>query len=140
MFIVTLRGAQGIGKTRLLYEVDRRLKKGEYKVALYHASCPPGGGTLPLSGLTAMLQVLCGIKEGDPEERILEVEPRLRALGLHDEEVTAVLFQLGAQGRTGSSVAALRDGVTRMIVSLCPISSTSSRGTTRRPSTRRRRP
>lgn len=116
--IITLRGEQGIGKTRLLYEIDRRLRKGEYKVAFYLASCPPSGGTIPLSGLTAMLQVLCGIKEGDSEERILEVEPRLRALGLRDEEVAAVLFQLGASGKTGSSVAALRGAVARMIVSL----------------------
>ncbi|HMI87246.1 MAG TPA: protein kinase [Polyangiaceae bacterium] len=116
--IITLRGEQGIGKTRLLYEIDRRLRKGEYKVAFYLATCPPSGGTIPLSGLTAMLQVLCGIKEGDSEERILEVEPRLRALGLRDEEVAAVLFQLGASGKTGSSVAALRGAVARMIVSL----------------------
>ncbi|MET0591997.1 MAG: protein kinase, partial [Polyangiaceae bacterium] len=116
--VVTLRGEQGIGKTRLLFEIDRRLRKGEYKVAFYLAACPPSGGTIPLSGLTAMLQVLCGIKEGDAEERILEVEPRLRALGLRDEEVAAVLFQLGASGVTGSSVAALRGAVARMIVSL----------------------
>jgi serine/threonine protein kinase len=116
--VVTLRGEQGIGKTRLLYEIERRLRKGEYKVAFYLASCPPSGGTIPLSGLTALLQVLCGIKEGDSEERILEVEPRLRALGLRDEEVAAVLFQLGASGKTGSSVAALRGAVARMIVSL----------------------
>jgi hypothetical protein len=116
--VITLRGEQGIGKTRLLYEIDRRLRKGEYKVAFYLAACPPSGGTIPLSGVTAMLQVLCGIKEGDAEERILEVEPRLRALGLRDEEVAAVLFQLGASGKTGSSVAALRGAVARMIVSL----------------------
>jgi hypothetical protein len=65
-----------------------------------------------------MLQVLCGIKEGDTEERILEVEPRLRALGLRDDEVAAVLFQLGASGKMGSSVAALRGAMARMIVSL----------------------
>jgi eukaryotic-like serine/threonine-protein kinase len=116
--VITLRGEPGIGKTRLLFEIDRRLRKGEYKVAFYLASSPPSGGTIPLSGLTAMLQVLCGIKEGDSEERILEVEPRLRALGLRDEEVAAVLFQLGASGKTGSSVAALRGAVARMIVSL----------------------
>src|SRR5205823_2062488 len=107
----------GIGKTRLLLEVDRRLKKGEYKVALYLAASPPSGGTIALSGITAMLHVLCGIKEGDSEERILEIEPRLRALGLHDEEVTAVLFQLGAASKTSSS-AALRSALTRMTVSL----------------------
>ncbi len=118
VFIVTLRGVQGIGKTLLLHEIDRRLKKGQFKVAFYIASCPPSGGTIALSGLTAMLQVLCGIKEGDPEDRVLEVEPRLRALGLRDEEVTAVLFQLGVAARAGSSMAALRSALTRMIVSL----------------------
>jgi serine/threonine protein kinase/tetratricopeptide (TPR) repeat protein len=118
VFIVTLRGVQGVGKTRLLHEIDRRLKKGHFKVAFYLASCPPSGAAIALSGLTAMLQVLCGIKEGDSEDRILEVEPRLRALGLRDEEVTAVLFQLGGTARAGSSMAALRGALARMIVSL----------------------
>src|SRR5262249_10805262 len=76
------------------------------------------GSSIPLSGLTSLLQVLCGIKEGDPEDRILEVEPRLRALGLRDEEVTAVLFQLGASKKTGSSQNALKAAFARMVVSL----------------------
>jgi len=118
VFVITLRGPQGSGKTRLLYEIDRRLKKGDYKVAFYLGTCPPSGNTIPLSGLTAMLQVLCGITEGDSEERILEVEPRLRALGLVDEEVTAVLFQLGASGEAGANVRALPGAVARMITSL----------------------
>jgi serine/threonine protein kinase/tetratricopeptide (TPR) repeat protein len=118
VFVITVRGSQGAGKTRLLYETDRRLKKGEYKVAFYMGSCPPSGASIPLSGITSLLQVLCGIKEGDPEERILEVEPRLRALGLRDEEVTAVLFQLGASKKTGSSQNALKAAFARMVVSL----------------------
>jgi serine/threonine protein kinase/tetratricopeptide (TPR) repeat protein len=118
VFVITVRGSQGAGKTRLLYETERRLKKGEYKVAFYMGSCPPSGASIPLSGLTSLLQVLCGIKEGDPEERILEVEPRLRALGLRDEEVTAVLFQLGASKKTGSSQNALKAAFARMVVSL----------------------
>jgi len=118
VFVITLRGTQGSGKTRLLYEIERRLKKGDYRVAFYLGTCPPSGSTIPLSGLTAMLQVLCGITEGDPEERILEVEPRLRALGLVDEEVTAVLFQLGASGKAGANVRALPGAVARMIGSL----------------------
>jgi len=118
VFVITVRGSQGAGKTRLLYETERRLKKGEYKVAFYMGTCPPSGSSIPLSGITSLLQVLCGIKEGDPEERILEVEPRLRALGLRDEEVTAVLFQLGASKKTGSSQNALKAAFARMVVSL----------------------
>ena len=101
--IVNVVGTAGVGKTRLLYEIGRRLRKGDYKVAFYLATCPPSGGSVPLSGLTAMLQVLCGTDEGDVEERILEVEPRLRALGLRDDEVAAVLFQLGATRKRGSN-------------------------------------
>ena len=61
---------------------ERRLRKLGYNVGWYVASCPPNGRTIPLSGVVAMLQVLCGIDDGDPKERVLEVRPRLRALGL----------------------------------------------------------
>ncbi|HKQ70775.1 MAG TPA: protein kinase, partial [Polyangiaceae bacterium] len=121
-FVITLRGPRGIGKTRLLYEIDRRLKKGEYKVSFYLATCPPNGTSIPLSGITSMLQVLCGVKEGDSEDRIATVEPRLRALGLHDEEVAAVLYQLGYQlgraGKAGANSAALRGAIIRTVQSL----------------------
>ncbi|HEY3594998.1 MAG TPA: AAA family ATPase, partial [Polyangiaceae bacterium] len=117
--VVTLRGPPGIGKTRLLYEAERRLRKDEYRAAVYLASCPPHGDALMFSGLTAMLQVLCGIREGDAEERIEEVEPRLRSLGLLDEEVAAVLGLLGATRKEGWTAAALRSGFARMVTSLC---------------------
>jgi serine/threonine protein kinase/tetratricopeptide (TPR) repeat protein len=119
--LVTVRGEQGIGKTRFLYEVERRLRKGDYHVGLYVASCPPRGKEVPLAGLSAMLQVLCGIREGDPPERVRVVEPRLRALGLPDEERHAVLGLLGAAhtGQAGPSVPPLRAAFARMAQSLC---------------------
>lgn len=119
--LVTLWGEQGIGKTRFIYEVERRLQKGEYNVGVYVASCPPRGREVPLAGLTAMLQVLCGVREGDPIERVLSVEPRLRALGLPDGERNAVLGQLGAArvGQAGPSVPPLRSAFARMVQSLC---------------------
>jgi eukaryotic-like serine/threonine-protein kinase len=119
--IVTVRGDQGVGKTRFLYEIERRLQRGEYNVGVYLANCPPRGKEVPLAGLTAMLQVLCGVREGDPMERVLDVEPRLRALGLPDEERAAVLGQLGAvrAGQAGPSVPPLRAAFARMVQSLC---------------------
>src|SRR6185312_7156379 len=92
--VLTLRGDHGIGKTRLLYEVERRLRKGNYNVGFYLSTCPPRGRELPLSGIASMLQTLCGVAEGDANDRIVAVQPRLRALGLHDEEVNAVLQAL----------------------------------------------
>ena len=118
--IITVQGEQGVGKTRFLYEVSRRLRKGDYNVGFYLASCPPRGREIPLSGLTAMLEVLCGVREGDALERVLGVEPRLRALGLPDAERNAVLGQLGAKrsGQAGPNLPPLRAAFARMVQSL----------------------
>ena len=119
--VLTLRGDHGIGKTRLLYEVERRLRKGSYNVGWYLCTCPPRGRELPLSGIVCMMQTLCGVAEGDNTERIVAVQPRLRALGLHDEEVTAVLGALGATvgPAASSNKGALRNAFARMVISLC---------------------
>ncbi|MGK3997833.1 serine/threonine-protein kinase [Sorangium sp. So ce1024] len=121
--IAVIQGERGIGKTRLLAEMERRLSKGDYNVGVYVASCPHNGADVPWSGLTAMLQVLCGIQEGDDEERIRAVLPRLRALGLREEESAAVLGQLGAslvqQRAPQGTSAILRAAFPRMVQSLC---------------------
>lgn len=119
--VITIRGDNGVGKTRLLYEVARRLRKGGYNVGFHTAACPPRGNDFPLSGIVSMLQVLCGTSEGDANDRILAVQPRLRALGLQADEVTAVLAVLGASlpasSRDGN--APLRQAFVRMVQSLC---------------------
>ncbi|EYF05582.1 serine/threonine-protein kinase [Chondromyces apiculatus] len=122
--IVVIQGEKGVGKTRLLSEMERRLSLGNYDVGYYRAPCPRNGTDAPWSGLTAMLQVLCGIQEGDDEDRILALLPRLRALGLRDEEAAAVLGQLGAElgdpvPSSPGNDAALRTAFARMVQSLC---------------------
>jgi len=120
--VLTIRGDNGIGKTRLLYEVERRLRKGGYNVGFHVATCPPRGADFPLSGIVSMLQVLCGTNEGDANDRILAVQPRLRALGLQADEVHAVLTVLGASmpgGSSGDGNAPLRQAFARMVQSLC---------------------
>ena len=122
---VSVQGDKGIGKTRLLAEMERRLSKGNYNVGFYIASCPKNGAEVPQSGLSAMLRVLCGVQEGDDEARILAVLPRLRALGLHTDESAAVLAELGATLADGAtrppqeSALALRTAFARMVQSLC---------------------
>ena len=119
--VITIRGDHGVGKTRLLFEVERRLAKGGYNVGWYVATCPPHGREFPLSGMVCMLQVLCGVSEGDRPERILTVQPRLRALGLHDEDVAAILNALGAAvpAPNASAKTALKNAFTRMVPSSC---------------------
>jgi len=119
--ILTLRGDHGVGKTRLLYEVERRLSKGGYNVGVYVATCPPRGRELPLSGIVCMLQVLCGVGEIDSPDRVLAVQPRLRALGLHDEDVAAILNALGAAvpASNPNAKTALKHAFGRMVAGLC---------------------
>jgi tetratricopeptide (TPR) repeat protein len=120
---LTVRGDHGVGKTRLLLEVERRLRKGGYNVGWHIASCLPRGTELPYTGIQCMLQVLCGVAEGDPEPRIRQVVPRLRALGLQDDEVSAVLTALGAaaqpQAAASGAKASLVNAFTRMVSRLC---------------------
>ncbi len=120
---LTIRGDHGIGKTRLLLEVERRLRKGGYNVGWYFATCLPRGTDLPLSGIQAMLQTLCGVAEGDAAPRIRQVGPRLRALGLQDDEVAAVLAVIGgsptSKVASGNAKAILANAFTRMIQRLC---------------------
>ncbi|APR83130.1 Serine/threonine protein kinase PrkC, regulator of stationary phase [Minicystis rosea] len=123
--IVTIQGDKGIGKTRMVAEMERRLAKGNYNVGFYVAACPKNGADVPWSGLSALLRVLCGIQEGDDEARILDVLPRLRALGLTSEESATVLAQLGAalaepgQKPCEDTSATLRAVFARMVQSLC---------------------
>jgi len=119
--VLTIRGDHGMGKTRLLFEVERRLRRGGFNVGFHIATCPPRGSGFPLSGVVCMLQVLCGTTEGDAPDRILALEPRLRALGLQVDEVQAVLMALGAGLTTvvGEASAHLGNALTRMVQSLC---------------------
>ena len=112
-------GEPGLGKTRLLHEVERRLSKSSFDIAAYIASCPPRGHEIPYSAIGVMLRKLCGVREGDPPELLAEGEPRLRALGLRDDEVQAVLTELGVIVEGGRGVTQPLPGAfARMLLSL----------------------
>ncbi|MCS6898599.1 MAG: protein kinase [Myxococcales bacterium] len=116
--VVTITGVAGIGKTRMLHEIDRRLRRGNFNVGVYVAPCSPRGQEAPLSGVTAMLQVLCGVQEGDRPEKIRPVAQSLRALGLLDDEVDTVLSQLGVPELRPEGPQTLRSAFLKTLLSL----------------------
>jgi serine/threonine protein kinase/tetratricopeptide (TPR) repeat protein len=116
--VVGITGPHGVGKTRLLSETERRLGRGTFNIGVYMAVCPPRGRELPASGIASMLRTLCGVRDGDPPELIVAVEPRLRALGLRDDEVSAVLSLLGVARGGADTAAALKSAVIRAFASL----------------------
>jgi serine/threonine-protein kinase len=119
--VITIRGGNGVGKTRLLYEVGRRLRKGGYNVGFHIASCPERGNDFPLSGIVSMVQVLCGTNEGDVNDRILVLRSRLSAHGLSADEITAVLTVAGANvaSAPGKVNTLLSQAFGQMVQSLC---------------------
>jgi hypothetical protein len=120
MRILSIVGDPGIGKTRLAVEMQQRLSRGSIDLVSYFATCPPRGRELPYSGILAMLRRITGVRDGDPEERIQALEPRLRALGLDADELPSVLGELGRATPSGRLpvTTALRSGFLRMLQSL----------------------
>lgn len=118
--VLTIRGEHGIGKTRLLVEIERRLRKGNYNMGWHTATCPPRGVDAPLSGIQCMMHVLCGVPEGDPNPPVARMVPRLRALGLAGDEVKSVLLALGVHVDPPSNVrGSLLHAFMKMIHRLC---------------------
>jgi serine/threonine protein kinase/tetratricopeptide (TPR) repeat protein len=117
--VMSISGPHGVGKTRLVQEAAERLTRGAFAIACYVARCLPRGRQEPHGAIVSMLRTLCGVREGDPPAAIAAVEPRLRALGLVDEEVSAVLGALGAVARGDHhGSGALGAAVARMFASL----------------------
>ncbi|MBI3200910.1 MAG: protein kinase [Myxococcales bacterium] len=116
--IIGLVGPHGVGKTRLLHEAVARISRGSFNIGCHIARCLPRGRSEPEGALIAMLRAMCGVREGDPPAVVLAVEPRLRALGLIDVEVTAVLGALGAARGGETSAGTLAGAVARMFASL----------------------
>ena len=115
--VVSLVGPHGIGKTRLLNAAIRRLSQAKLNVGAYVATCPPRGHDVPYSGVTAMLRALTGVRDGDALDGVLGVEPRLRALGLVDEETSALLGLLGAGPAAAPNT--VEHALARALSSLC---------------------
>jgi serine/threonine protein kinase/tetratricopeptide (TPR) repeat protein len=117
--LIAIAGEPGVGKTRLAVEMQRRLSRGSIDLRTFFGTCPPRGRELPNSGLVAMLRRMCGVRDGDPPERIEALEPRLRALGLDTDEVHAVQGALGgAPVLRPSAPSDFRSAFVRMMQSL----------------------
>ncbi len=117
--VLVVRGDPGIGKSRLLFEVERRLRKGNYNVGWNVATCAPRDTDVPLAGIQCMLHVLCGVPEG-VSDAVPRIVPHLRALGLREDELRAVVLALGGKTTPPSNFRrSLVDGFSRVVHRLC---------------------
>jgi serine/threonine protein kinase/tetratricopeptide (TPR) repeat protein len=93
--LVTVRGDEGIGKTRFLAEVDYRLRRMNHPVLWFGVSCTPATRGTPLGGLQLLLRTLLSIEEGDAESVVRAKARRVRELGLTPDEMLALGAVLG---------------------------------------------
>jgi len=117
---IAIVGGGGIGKSRLLREMRRRLKKGTVSVGFYLVNCRVNSSSAPYSALGDMLRKLCGVRENDVSDWAALVQPRLRTLGLGEEEVQSILISLGSRhsGAHRFNPLFLESGVAKMLHSL----------------------
>jgi len=93
--LVTLRGDEGIGKTRFLAEVAYRLRRMNHPVTWFGVTCTPMTRETPLGGLQLLLRALLQIEEGDTESVVRTKARRVRELGLTPDEMLALGAVLG---------------------------------------------
>jgi len=119
--LLFVQGKTGVGKSRFLFEAGRRLERGQFRVAFHSATCPPNGATEPWSALRELIHALCGTQPDDDVQRILDTRPRLRALGLDEQEADSILALVGAPMNVPAAEfrAGVRAGFERMVKSLC---------------------
>ncbi|MBI2897625.1 MAG: protein kinase [Deltaproteobacteria bacterium] len=96
--VLSIVGEAGVGKTRLLHEVSKRLREGGHDIGWYEAQCLPQQRELPFSAVQGMLREILGIDETDPDPIVHGKVERLRTLGLSTEELRAVASLFGPIG------------------------------------------
>jgi len=100
--VLALKGDAGIGKTRLLHEVNERMAKTGHPYAWYEATIPVSGRIVPYQGASVMLRRILALEEIENVDRIRQSVNRLRELGLSQEEIDSCGVVLGLT--TGDSV------------------------------------
>ncbi len=102
--VVCIDGPSGVGKSSLVYEMERRLRKGKYDIGFVLAVCAPGGERRPRSALVSMIRSMCGLEASDDGKNLERVVPKLRSLGLQEDEIGSVLEHLGRSAWTGEPI------------------------------------
>lgn len=119
--LVTVTGCEGIGKTRFITEIDKRLRAGNFDVSVYVASCGHSQRNEPLSALALMLVRLCAVSAQKAVDRASTVHSQLMEFGLSSEQIDAVMNEFVAtKPRAKVRVAGLlRHAFYRIVHGLC---------------------
>ena len=93
--VLTITGDAGIGKTRILHEVKRRLVAGGHKVGWHETNCVPWQHGTPFAAVSSMFRSILAVGDIEPEQELRSKIERLKELGLIPEEIDTVSMLLG---------------------------------------------
>jgi predicted ATPase/class 3 adenylate cyclase len=130
--VVFVVGEAGIGKSRLVYELRRRLAEAGERATLLEGRCVSFGRSIPFLPLIDQLRASFGIEEVDGEPEIIaKVEAGMRRMGEVDEHIPFIRYLLsvdpGEESILAMEASARRKRVFDALIAL------AHRGARRRP-------
>ena len=93
--VLGIQGDAGTGKSRLITEIERRLRHAGHDVGVYIAACSPQGRAIPFFALQELVRAVLGVDDLDSSARLSEQIDRLRLLGLTTEQRSAIARLVG---------------------------------------------
>jgi class 3 adenylate cyclase/tetratricopeptide (TPR) repeat protein len=129
---VFIAGDAGIGKSRLLYELRRRLAEENRAVSWVEGQCVSFGQSIPFLPLVDLLRKNFGIEEFDGEPEIIaKVEAGMRRMGGLDEHVPFIRYLLSVD--PGDATVAAMDAANRRRLAFAALRALTLRGAALRP-------
>jgi eukaryotic-like serine/threonine-protein kinase len=119
--VLGLQGEAGMGKSRLIIEIERRLRHAGHDVGMYVATCSPEGRAIPFFAVQELMRAVLGLEELEPPERVHEQIERLRQLGLSSEQRDAIARLVGlstASTAPGGNTVKLEQALVRVAYKL----------------------
>lgn len=120
--VIFVRGAPGMGRSRLLTEVAYRLASSEREMIWLQLAGSRAEHARPHAAVLRLLAACVGLRPEEPLERLVDREPRLRTLGLGADAPAAIRAALGRGDpptEPGRLTGLLNDAAVRAVSSLC---------------------
>ncbi len=109
MRVLGVHGDSGTGKSRLIVEIERRLRHAGHEVGMYTAPCSPQTTALPFFAIQELVRAVLGLEDFETPAHVATQIDRLRLLGLPVDQRNAVARLLGGPATDDS---AIEDGST----------------------------
>jgi serine/threonine protein kinase len=94
--VLGVHGDAGTGKSRLIVEIERRLRHAGHDVGIYTAPCSPQTTGIPFFALQELVRAVLGLEDFESTTHVAEQIDRLRLLGLSPDQRDAITRLLGA--------------------------------------------